>query len=247
MLALTLVVAFVAMKDIGFQPKRGTGPIKEVRKVLRASIDVGFRRRPVRWMMLSAPFTVGVSFYAFYAMQPHLLDVYGDDTAFGIAGLAASIVAGAQIVGGLLVPAIRRVFGRRTYALATAVILGAVALAFIGITRNFWLAIALLVAWAITFAAALPIRQAYLNGIIPSEQRATVISFDALLGSAGGAAVQPALGRAADVWSYGTSYLIAGGVQAVALPFLLLARKENAASDPITDDDPATDPPIPTP
>ncbi|MEX1206992.1 MAG: MFS transporter [Acidimicrobiia bacterium] len=238
LLALTLVVAFVAMKDIGFEPKRGTGPMKEVRRVLRASIDVGFRRPPVRWMMLSAPFTLGVSYYAFYAMQPHLLDVWGDETAFGIAGLAASIVAGAQIVGGLLVPAIRRMFRRRTYALLIAAILGAVALAFIGLTRNFWLAIALLVVWAISFSASLPIRQAYLNGIIPSAQRATVISMDALMGSAGGTAIQPTLGRVADVWSYGTSYVVGAAVQLMAVPFLLLARKQNASSDTIGEDEP---------
>lgn len=242
LLGLTLVVAFVAMKDIGFQPKRGTGPIKEVRKVLRDSIDVGFRRPPVRWMMLSAPFTLGVSYYAFYAMQPHLLDIWGDETAFGIAGLAASIVAGAQIVGGLLVPTIRRMFRRRTFALIVAATLGAVALAFIGLTRNFWLAIALLVVWAITFSASLPIRQAYLNGIIPSEQRATVISMDALMGSAGGTAIQPTLGRVADVWSYGTSYVVGAAIQTVAVPFLLLARKQNASSDPIREDYPPPDP-----
>jgi MFS family permease len=242
LLGLTLVVAFVAMKDIGFQPKRGTGPIKEVRKVLRVSIDVGFRRPPVRWMMLSAPFTLGVSYYAFYAMQPHLLDVWGDETAFGIAGLAASIVAGAQIVGGLLVPTIRRVFRRRTFALIVAAIFGAVALAFIGLTRNFWLALALIVVWAISFSASLPIRQAYLNGIIPSEQRATLISMDALMGSAGGAAIQPSLGRVADVWSYGTSYVVGAAVQMASVPFLLLARKQNASSDPIRGDDSPADP-----
>jgi MFS family permease len=236
MLGLTLVVAFVAMKDIGFQAKRGTGPIKEMRKVLRVSFDVGFRRAPVRWMMLSAPFTLGVSYYAFYAMQPHLLDVWGDETAFGIAGLAASIVAGAQIVGGLLVPTIRRMFQRRTIALIVAAIFGAVALAFIGLTRNFWLAIALLVVWAISFSASLPIRQAYLNGIIPSEQRATIISMDALMGSGGAAAIQPTLGRVADVWSYGTSYVVGAAVQVAAVPFLLLARRQNASSDTIAEE-----------
>jgi len=232
-LGVTLVVGFVAMKDIGFQPKRGAGPIKEVRKVLRGSIEHGWRKPPVRWLMLASPFTFGVSIYAFYAMQPHLLDLYGDSTAFWVAGLAASILAGAQIVGGLLVPALRRVFSRRTHALILSVAFGTGALALIGLTRSFWLAIGLLVVWAITFSASVPMRQAYLNGIIPSEQRATVISFDALMGSAGGAAIQPALGRVADVWSYGTSYVVGAGIQVVALPFLLLARRENASSDQI--------------
>ena len=54
--------------------------------------------------MLAAPFTGGVTIYAFYAMQPYLLELYGDERAYGVAGLAAAIVAGAQIAGGLLVP-----------------------------------------------------------------------------------------------------------------------------------------------
>ena len=41
--------------------------------------------------------------FVFYASQPYLLQLYGDPTAYGVAGLAAVIVAGAQIVGGLLV------------------------------------------------------------------------------------------------------------------------------------------------
>jgi hypothetical protein len=69
--------------------------------------------------------------------------------------------------------------------------------------------------------------------VIPSEQRATVLSFDSLMGSVGGAVAQPALGRTADVLGYGPSYVVAAAVQAVALPFVLLARRERASSDPI--------------
>ena len=39
---------------------------------------------------------------------------------------------------------------------------------------------------AFWFAATLPIRQAYLNGLIPSRQRATILSFDSLMASSGG-------------------------------------------------------------
>ena len=92
---------------------------------------------------------------------------------------------------------------------------------------------ALISAWALTFAASGPLRQAYVNGVIPSEQRATVLSFDALMGSAGGVVAQPALGRVADLSGYGPSYLVAAVVQTLALPFTLLARREQAASDPI--------------
>ncbi len=237
-LLITLGVAAVAMRDLGFSPKHGAGPLKEVKRVLRASIDSGWKNRPVRWLMLAAPFNAGVGIYAFYAMQPYLLELYGDSSAFGIAGLAAAIVAGAQIVGGLLVPTIRRLFSRRTHVLLVSTLAGAAALAAIGVTDNFWLALGLLVVWAITFAAATPVRQAYVNGLIPSEQRATVLSFDALMGSAGGVVTQPALGRSADVWGYGTSYVISAAVAvaAGAVPLIALSRSEGTSSDIISTD-----------
>jgi predicted MFS family arabinose efflux permease len=81
---------------------------------------------------------------------------------------------------------------------------------------------------------AVPLRQTYLNGLIPSAQRATVLSFDHLMTSAGAAVAQPLLGRVADAHGYAFSYFVLAFVQLAALPFLLLARRSNAASDPIT-------------
>jgi MFS family permease len=233
LLGLTFGVAFLFMRDLGFAPERSEGPIAEVRKVARASIDSGLRNPPVRWLMLAAPFSAGVGIYAFYAMQPYLLELYGDETAYGVAGLAAAVIAGAQIVGGLIVPFVRRLFSRRTNALILATVISAIVLALIGLTSSFVVAVVLLVVWAMTFTASSPLRQAFVNGLIPSEQRATVLSFDSLMGSAGGVVIQPALGRVADVWSYSASYVVGAAVQAIALPFVILARRENAASDPI--------------
>ena len=60
--------------------------------------------------------------------------------------------------------------------------------------------------------------------MIPSQQRATILSFDSLIGNTGGVVGQPALGRAADVYGYRLTYLISAIASAVALPFLLRAR-----------------------
>jgi MFS family permease len=234
-LSLTFVFAFLLMRDIGFTPSRSKHPIKEVRTVLRGSIKHGLGNPPVRWVMLAAPFTDGVGIYAFYAMQPYLLELYGNEEAYGIAGLAAAIVAGAQIAGGLLVPSIGRMFHRRTSVLLAGTLLSTIILAIVGLMPHFFLAVALLVLWGLMFAAVMPVRQAYLNGLIASEQRATVLSFDSLLGSSGGVVIQPMLGRAADAWSYPVSYVCSAAIQSLALPFTWLARREGAASDVLSD------------
>ncbi len=233
LLGLTLVAAFFWMKDLGFTPHTGKRPLAEVRNLIRASLDNGWRNPPVRWLMLAALCAGGVSIFAFYALQPYLLELYGNQRAFGIAGLAAAIVAGTQMVAGLISPRLRRLFSRRTDALILASLIGLACLALIGWTSKFWVAIVLLVIWGLSFSVTIPLRLAYLNGIIPSEQRATVLSFDNLMSSAGGVAAQPVLGRVADVWGYASAYLVSAAIQLVAVPFLVLARRENAASDRI--------------
>jgi MFS family permease len=242
LLLLTFIAAFFLMKDLGFTRVREKSPAAEIRKVFRASIDNGWRNPPVRWLMLSAPFTMGVGIYAFYALQPYLLELYGDKKAFGIAGLAAAIIAGTEILGGLMTPFMRRLFTRRTHVLMLSSVITIGCLVVIGATSHFWVAVAALVMWGMMFAINTPVRQAYLNGLIPSAHRATVLSFDNLMGSAGGVATQPALGRVADVGGYGWSYLVAGIVQVASLPFLALARREDAPSDPIDAGDRAKSP-----
>ena len=230
-LSVMFVVAFKLMHDIGFSPEKGGRPLAEMRKVASASIEYGWRVPAVKWLMVEALFTGGVGIYAFYALQPYLLELYGDPQAYQIAGLVAAIVAGAQILGGVAAPSIRRLFHRRTSALITTAGLSVVTLGLIGSVENFWAVIGLTAVWGLLFAATRPIRQAYINGLIPSRQRATILSFDSLMTSSGGVWTQPVLGRAADAWGYAPSYLMSAGISALALPFLARSRRQNAPAD----------------
>ncbi|HEY9376561.1 MAG TPA: MFS transporter [Jiangellaceae bacterium] len=230
-LILMFGVAFVLMKDLGFTPEPATHPLRATRNVFNASLEHGLKNRPVRWVMLAAPFEGGVAIYAFYALQPYLLELYGDPEAYSVAGLAAAIVSGAQILGGYLAPRIRRLFPKRTTALILGTTMSVAALALLGVTDVFWIALVLLTVWGLVYAAVMPIRQAYLNDMIPSAQRATVLSFDSLMDSAGGVVIQPVLGRAADVYSYATSFVIGAAFNLVAVPFLVASRREHAPAD----------------
>jgi MFS family permease len=230
-LVAMFAVAFALMHDVGFTPQKGGHPLGEMRSIASASIEYGWRVPAVKWLMVQALFTGGVGVYGFYALQPYLLELYGDPDAYQIAGLVAAIVAGAQILGGLAAPRIRQLFHRRTSALIAATALSSLTLLLIGLIQSFWVVIAMIVVWGLLFAATMPIRQAYINGLIPSQQRATILSFDSLVASSGGVWVQPVLGRAADVWGYATTYVLGAGISALALPFLALSRRENAPAD----------------
>src|SRR5688572_6491256 len=63
-LGATFFVAWTMMRDQGFTPARGSSVLEEVKTVVRGAIDHGLKNPPVRWLMLAAPFTDGVSIYA---------------------------------------------------------------------------------------------------------------------------------------------------------------------------------------
>jgi MFS family permease len=146
----------------------------------------------------------------------------------------------------LAAPRIRRRFRRRTSALIATASLGVIVLALMGIIQSFWVVTGLVVVWSLIFAASMPIRQTYMNGMIPSRQRATILSFDSLMGSAGGVWAQPLLGRVADVWGYGPSYVVGAAISAIAIPALALSRRQNAPADTVTAVTPSDATPAPT-
>lgn len=224
-------VAMWLMHDVGFTPARSTHPLGATRAVLSASIDNGLKIRPVRYVMLAAPFSAGVGIYVFYALQPYLLELFGDPNAYSVAGLAAAIVAGAQVIGGWLAPYARSLFRKRTSVLIVSGCISTLIFLVLGFTRVFWVALVLLAVWAIVDSSARPVRPAYINDMIPSKERATVLSFDSLMGSSGGAVVQPLLGRSADLYGYAASLAIAGAIQLLAVPFLVASRRQGSPAD----------------
>jgi MFS family permease len=230
-LGLSFMLAFMVMRDIGFTPDRTRKTVDTIKDILNHSIHIGFHRPSIRWLMWSAPLSMGLLGYVFYALQPYLLELYGDPRAYTIAGLVAAILAGSQIIGGLAAARIRRLFRRRTSAIIIGTTATGLILAAIGLVPNFWFVLAMIVLWGIIFAAMMPIQQAYLNSLIPSKQRATVLSMNSLMGSAGGVVSQPVLGRIADISGYANSYLAAAIVQLLAVPLLIRARRHAAKSD----------------
>lgn len=237
---LLVVLLFAAarwMHDLGFEPsaEKGLGP--RLREITSSSIRYGWRNRPVRLLALGAFFTGGTTIWIFYAFQPYVLELVGDPDATWLAGVAAAAFSSAQIVGGSLVGRMRRWFASRTRVVAFAIGIGALALAAVGaagwmpVPVGFWLAIVALVVSSLVYAIMEPFRAALLNDLIPSRQRATILSFDSLAASAGGAAVQPALGKAADVWSLGVAYVLSAVLFLLAAPFVIAVRAMGLEAD----------------
>lgn len=238
-LLAVVVAAFISMHDIGFVPQRGSSIRQEVSSLLKASIKHGLGNPPVRMFMLAAPFGVGIVIWIFYAFQPYLLELFGEPDAVYLSGIAAAVFAIAQMIGGASVRWVRRVFRKRTGIVLAQVLISSVALFGVGAAEllerpiGFWVAIALLALVALGWALSGPVQQAYINEVIPSQQRATVLSFSSLMASAGGVASQPALARVADVYSLGVGYVVAGVLYLIQFPFILVVRRMGLGADEV--------------
>ena len=100
-----------------------------------------------------------------------------------------------------------------------------------GWASNFALALFFLAVSAVAMGVQMPVRQAFINNIAPSQERATVISFDSMIGGAGATAGQAGLGVYSDRHGYSAAYVAAGTIALLATPFVLAARRFHSEAD----------------
>jgi MFS family permease len=150
-----------------------------------------------------------------------------------VAGLVSALIALSTIAGNALVDYFTRFCGKRTtFLLASSVVLALAATA-VGLVDSFWPALAALLVATGALGLGAPVQQAYLHEIVPSSERATVVSFASLLGSAGGIAGQLGLGYVARAQSVSAGYVTGGLTMLLALPPLLALRAMGERADVI--------------
>jgi MFS family permease len=232
LLAGAFAVGFALMHDYGFTPRtlRLKGIVGEMRKVARAGITFGWRAPSMRILVLGSFVMAGFFFWAWYAWPPYFLDLLGRDLVW-VAGLIASLFSLAMIAGNSLVGRLVRPGIRRTTLLIGASAVLTVAMVVVGAIQLFWVAVPAFLVAAVVAGVLMPVRQTYLHGVIPSEQRATLVSFDALMGSLGAVGGQAGLGYISKVRSIAEGFIWGGIATALAVPLYLLLRARGDAAD----------------
>jgi len=232
LLVAVFVVAYFVMHDIGFEPRRVTLhelPAEVVRNA-QAGVAFGWAQRPIRLLMLASLVESGFFIWAFYASQPYLLGLL-DSNAVWIAGAITAGIALSTIAGNQIVDVASRYCGRRTTLLLAAAAVQTVAAIVVGLAGSFWVALAGLFVMCASLGVIGPVRQAYLHQLIPSEQRATVISFDSMVSGAGGVVGQVGLGALGEARAVGTAFVAGGIATAAALPFFGAVRRLGGPAD----------------
>jgi MFS family permease len=228
--AVVLVPAFLlgllVMRDLGFKGRKLTvGSFgHETRRIATAGITYGLRDRVVRFIML-ATLVQGVFFmYGFYSWQKYFLDLLGRDLVW-VTGVIAALVGLTQILGNALVGRITTRVSDRGLILMVCTGVSTVAIIGAALVQQFWVAVPLYLVSAASFGISMPVKQGWLNARIPSEQRATIISLDALFGDGGSTVGQIGLGWLSQAFSIPVAWLVGGAVQAIGVPLLGAARR----------------------
>jgi MFS family permease len=185
---------------------------------------------------------MGFFSWAWYAWQPYFLDLLGSDAVW-VAGVIAALFSLASILGNALVGRFERLGGLRTTRLIAASALLSAAVIVTGAIQLFWVAVPVFLLAGVAVGVIMPVKQTYLHGVIPSEQRATIVSFDNLLGSTGAIGGQAGLGYLSQAASIPTAYVTGGLATLVSIPAFVRLRRRRHPADVI----PEGRPPAPTP
>jgi hypothetical protein len=239
-------IGFRSVHDMGFTPRAMhlRTVVREMRTVGRAGITFGARNPSVRLLMVTSFVFFGFFSWAWYAWQPYFLDLLGRDLVW-VAGVIAALFSLASVAGNALVRRVLRPGMRRTTVLIAASAVITVCFVGVGAIREFWIAVPLFLVAAVASGMLTPVKQSYLHGLIPSEQRATLVSFDSLVGSVGSVGGQSGLGYLSQERSIPAGMVVGGLTTALALPAFSRLRARGDDADVIADVDDVEPEPVP--
>ena len=235
LILLALAVGFGTMHDIGFTPRtlQFRGIAGEMRTVARAGMTYGWRAPAVRLLVMESFLMWSFWAWAWYAWQPYFLELYGQN-AIWLSGLIAALFSLASICGNTLVGRIAKPGRRRTSILLGASAATTATMVATGAIQSFWITVPVFLLGAVAGGVLQPIRQTYLHQSIPTSERATLVSFDSLVGALGSVGGQTGLGYLSQERSVPAGFVVGGLATVLALPILARLRARNEPADRIT-------------
>jgi MFS family permease len=234
LMLLLLVFAYFTMHDIGYQPRTVALQAipSEMKVVAQASLRFGWREPSLRLLMVTNFLQAGFLYWGFYAWQPYFLALLGQPAVW-VAGVVAALISLSTMAGNGIVEWFTRFCGKRTTLLLWASAIGSFAAIGVGLVTSFWAAVLLLLVYMLALGVITPVRQAFIHQLIPSEQRAAIVSMDSLLGNSGGILGQTGLGYISQVGSIAQGYVLGGAATLLAVPLLGLLRRLQSPADQI--------------
>ena len=123
---------------------------------------------------------------------------------------------------------------RRTTILLGAAAISSATMVGTGAIRSFWITVPVFLLGAVAGGVLQPVRQTYLHQSIPTSERATLVSFDSLVGSLGSVGGQTGLGYLSQERSIPAGFVVGGLATLLAIPIFGRLRSLDQPADRIT-------------
>ena len=232
LLVPVFAIAAALMHDSGFQKRPLTRHtlVGELRSVATSSVRYGLGHRGLRLLLVVPLIQYGFFAWGWYAWQPYFLELLDSDAVW-IAGAVSGCLSLATIVGNTAVARITRHCSFRTTVMLAAAGVQTVTAVAVGLAPTFVFALAALSVYSVASGVFSPVKQAYLHESIPAERRATLVSFDSLVGNIGSVGGQLALGQVSKSRGIDDGFVLGGGVTVLALPLLWALRRRREVAD----------------
>lgn len=224
----SLLVATFFIKEDFVQKKTLNliGGLNQLRRVAADSVTYGFRHKVVFWLILSsilATFTFQpLNMY----WSPRMNDLVGDK--IWLMGWAWAGMSLFMMLGSFLVRQALKKDKTYTWILLATVLVLAIPIIISSMSDIFTVALTSFLIYEIGRGMLDPAHKAYLNKYIPSEQRATILSFDSMMGKLGAVLGLVVLGWIAKSYSIETSWIISGSLMFLLIPIYLKAKKHES-------------------
>ena len=194
---------------------------------LRTAVGIASSRPVLRAiLLLSASFSVVPLVVYYFLLQPYALGVGIPLVALGV---VVVLIQATTVAASWLAHRVQRRFELRWIVTLSAVAL-AVATLVLGIAPSIP-SVALMLVVALVPALVGPLLTARINGLIPSAQRATILSLSALIAELGTAGLVPLLLWLADQLSPATAIGLSAAIFAVtAVPLLIMWRASESVA-----------------
>ena len=226
------LIAAALMHDSGFQKRPLTRHtlIGELRSVATSSVRYGWGHRGLRLLLVVPLIQSGFFAWGWYAWQPYFLELLDSDAVW-IAGAVSACLSLATIVGNTVVSRITRLCSFRTTVMLAAAGVQTITAVAVGLAPTFVAALAALSVYSLASGVFAPVKQAYLHESIPAERRATLVSFDSLVGNIGSVGGQLGLGQISKSRGIDDGFVLGGGMTVLALPLLWALRRRREVAD----------------
>lgn len=197
---------------------------QEMGRTFKTGFVYARRNKPMRFLM-----TMGLV-QSFSVMAPNMQwtpwfkQLLGNTVNLGFVwwGIALALVLGAELAQAITKDSSRQ----KLWLILSQITIGAF-IALTPLTQNVPLALAAFLLHEFGRGLYKPLKDSYLNANIPSEQRATLLSFDAMAFHIGGAIGLTVSGAIANAFGIPTAWIVSGG--ALVLATLMIAKNGNHA------------------